>query len=196
MPGNGSSSPDDPMTWLSWFELLSYIVTIIGMPLAIGVFIYEQRKERQNDEEEVYQRLSDEYADFLKLTLRHIDLHIFRQQSGPAAPLSEEQEERKYVIFGLLVALFERAYLLVYEERMSKHTRRLWQSWDDYMREWCRREDFRSVLPFHLEGEDPEFRAYIEKIADEERATVRTPSSQWRKAKSAPLSPIEPQHRP
>ena len=191
MHGNGSG-PDDPMSWLDWFELLSYVVTIIGLPMAIAVFIYEQRKERQTDEEEVYQRLSDEYAEFLKLILQHTDLHIFRQQNGPALPLSDEQEERKYVIFGLLVALFERAYLLVYEEHMSKHTRRLWQSWDDYMREWCRREDFRSNLPYHLEGEDPDFRSYIEKIAAAERNAVRTPSSQWRKAKSARLSPIDP----
>jgi hypothetical protein len=191
MHGNGSA-PDDPMSWLDWFELFSYVVTIIGLPLAIAVFIYEQRKERQTDEEEVYQRLSDEYAEFLKLILQHTDLHIFRQHDGPALPLSDEQEERKYVIFGLLVALFERAYLLVYEERMNKHTRRLWQSWDDYMREWCRREDFRSTLPYHLEGEDPDFRSYIEKIAADERSAVRTPSSQWRKAKSSRLAPIDP----
>jgi cbb3-type cytochrome oxidase subunit 3 len=54
------------MTWLEWFELLSYVVTIFGFPLAILIFLYEQRKERQNDEEALYQRLSDEYTNFLK----------------------------------------------------------------------------------------------------------------------------------
>ena len=29
-------------TW----EVLSYAVTVVGLPLAIGVFLYEQRKER------------------------------------------------------------------------------------------------------------------------------------------------------
>ena len=48
-------------TW----EILSYVVTVIGLPLAIAVFIYEQRRERQNEEEEIFQRLSDEYREFL-----------------------------------------------------------------------------------------------------------------------------------
>jgi hypothetical protein len=38
------------------------------------------------------------------------------------------------------------------------------------MREWCRREDFRNMLPQLLPGEDPEFAAYIVRIADEEAA--------------------------
>ena len=42
-------------TW----ELLSFVVTVIGLPLAIVVFAFEQRKERDNEEEEVYQLLSD-----------------------------------------------------------------------------------------------------------------------------------------
>jgi len=55
------------------------------------------------------------------------------------------------------VSLFERAYLLVFEERMDKQTTRLWQSWEDYMREWCRRPDFREALPDLLSGEDEGF---------------------------------------
>ena len=48
---------------------------------------------------------------------------------------------------------------------MKKQTRRLWSSWEDYMREWCGRSDFRRALPDLLEGEDPDFRAHIEAIA-------------------------------
>ena len=40
---------------------------------------------------------------------------------------------------------------------MNKQTKRLWQSWEDYMREWCQREDFRAALPELLRGEDEEF---------------------------------------
>ncbi len=166
------------MTAMEIRELLSYMVTVIGLPMAIIVFIYEQRKERQGEEEEVFQRLSDEYTDFLKLVLEHADLHLFRQ--GPdMAPLNDEQLERKYLIFGLLVALFERAYLLVYEPHMNRQTRRMWLTWDDYMREWCRREDFRTMMIPHLDGEDPEFKAYILRLAEEEKAkgiSRRTPA--------------------
>jgi len=39
------------------WELLSYIVTVIALPLAIFVFLYERRKEHANEEDEVYQLL-------------------------------------------------------------------------------------------------------------------------------------------
>src|SRR5690606_32897722 len=141
---------------LEWMELLSYVVTIIGLPGAIYVFIHEQRKERSNEEEEIHQRLSDDYTDFLRLVLDHADLQLLRRE-GRQIPLSEEQQERRDALFGILISLFERAYLLVYEERMPRQTQRLWQSWEDYMREWCRREDFRAALPELLRGEDEAF---------------------------------------
>jgi hypothetical protein len=50
---------------------------------------------------------------------------------------------------------------------MDRQTRRLWQSWEDYMREWCKREDFRALLPSLLEGEDDEFQQHITRIAGE-----------------------------
>jgi hypothetical protein len=155
------------LTFFEWTELLSYVVTIIGLPMAILVFVFEQRKERRGEDEEIYQRLSDEYVSFQKLVLDNADLRLLRQ-GGHEVPLSEEQQERKLAIFNILVSLFERAYILVYEEQMDRQTRRLWLSWEDYMREWCRRKDFRDALPELLGGEDEEFAAHIRRIADEE----------------------------
>jgi len=154
------------MAWLELFELLSYVVTIIGFPLGIAIFLYEQRKERRNEEAEIYQRLSDEYANFLKLVLENADLQLLRKH-GNEQSLTDEQKERKLIIFGILVSIFERAYILVYEEKMNKQTQRLWLSWEDYMREWCRREDFRAVLEKLLEGEDDDFQKHIRNIAQQ-----------------------------
>jgi hypothetical protein len=151
-------------TW----EIASYVVTVIGLPLAILVFIYEQRRERDNEEEEIFQRLSDEYREFLKLVLDNADLQLLRREGAPPV-LTAEQKERRQAIFGILISLFERAYLLVYEEKMDKQARRLWQSWEDYMREWVRRADFRDALPDLLQGEDPDFTAHITRLAESER---------------------------
>lgn len=155
------------MTTLEWLEAFSYAVTIIGLPLAIAVFLREQRKERQNDDEEVYLQLSDDYAKFLRLVLEHADLRLMTQ-IRPDQPFTPEQIERRNVLFELLIAIFERAYILVYEDRMSRQAARLWQTWVDYMREWCARPDFRELLPHLLQGEDPEFQSYIQAIAQEE----------------------------
>ena len=151
------------MDVLEIWELLSYVVTVVGLPMAISVFIFEQRKERDNEEEEVYQLLSDNYQEFLKISLEHPDLRLFASEETPA--LSAEQRERMFIIFSMLISLFERAYLLLYEANMKEKQLRRWRSWEDYMGEWCSRADFRSSLPALLRGEDPEFAAYIQKLA-------------------------------
>jgi len=155
------------MTALETWELLSYVVTVIGLPLAIAVFIFEQRKERDNEEEEVYQLLSDNYQEFLKIALENPDLRLFANEETPA--LSPEQRERMFIIFSMLISLFERAYLLLYEDDMTEKQLRRWRSWEDYMGEWYNRVDFRSLLPILLRGEDPEFSDYIQKLATSEQ---------------------------
>lgn len=53
---------------------------------------------------------------------------------------------------------------------MDRDARRRWLSWEDDMREWCRRADFRALLPALLEGEDDAFSTRIRAIAREEEA--------------------------
>ena len=166
-----------PSTPLEWVEFSFYFVETFALPFGIIVFAIERRKQRQMDEEELYQRLSDAYLNFLKLVLDNSDLQLLRKQSGPAAELSAEQMERKHVLFGILVSLFEEAYILVYEEKMNRQTRRLWSSWEDYMTEWCRRADFRAALPELLQGEDPDFSAAIGKIAKAYEPKVEKPGA-------------------
>ncbi len=158
------------MTTTEWFELASYVVTVVGLPFAIGIFFYEQRKERENEEEEQYQHLSDAYNDFLKIVLDHADLQLRTHE--PLPDPAPEQRERMLVIFDMLISLFERAYLVAYKDSMDTTERRRWNSWDDYMREWCRRDDFFNALPLLLRGEDPEFQSYIKRVAQEERGST------------------------
>ncbi len=153
-----------------FWELASYVVTVLGLPLAIAIFLWQERKERANEEEEGYQLLSDAYNDFLKVVLAHPDLHL--RTNEPLPNPTPEQNERMLVIFDMLISLFERAYLVAYKEDMTQDERRRWNSWDDYMREWCRRDDFYNALPLLLRGEDPDFQAYLRQVATEERGGV------------------------
>jgi len=154
---------------LETWELLSYVVTVVGLPLAIAVFLFEQRKERENEEEEVYQLLSDNYQDFLKIALENPDLRLFSEEVQLS--LNDEQKERQLIIFAMLVSLFERAYLLLYEDAMSPKQARRWNSWEDYIREWHQKPHFRSCLPQLLRGEDPGFVRYVEQLSASRRDT-------------------------
>lgn len=142
------------------------MVTVVGLPFGIGVFIWEQRRERQNEDEEIYQRLSDEYAEFSKLLLENADLRLTTQHPDKVQ-LNDEQRERKAILFDMLVSLFERAFILVYEEDMSDQSKRLWASWEDYIRFWCNREDFRRALPNLLKDEDPDFVAHMNRVTEQ-----------------------------
>ena len=48
---------------------------------------------------------------------------------------------------------------------MDKQTARMWASWEDYIRYWLGKPDYRAMLPELLDGEDPDFVAYVRKLA-------------------------------
>ncbi|ODT69579.1 MAG: hypothetical protein ABS75_15950 [Pelagibacterium sp. SCN 63-23] len=145
------------------WETASYVVTVIGLPTAIVFYAMDRWKQREQEDEETYIHLSDEYVKFLKLALENADLRLLDPQATPG--LDAEQRMRKSALLGILISLFERAYILSYTEKMSGADLRRWRSWEDWMAEWCRREDFRSAMDVHLPGEDPEFIAYLRQLA-------------------------------
>ncbi len=155
------------MTLRETLEIASYLVTVIALPFAVWVFFVEQRKERENEEEEAYQHLADAYNGFLQTVLANADLQLRTNTALPNP--TPEQNERMLVIFDMLISLFERAYLVAYKPQMTPAEQRRWNSWDDYMREWVRREDFANALPVLLRGEDPQFQSYLKRVAEEER---------------------------
>jgi len=152
----------------SAWEVASYVVTVVGLPLAIFLFIFEQRKERATEEDEVYQLLSNAYNDFLKVVMENPDLRL--RSETATLDLTPEQQERMLLILDMLISLLERAYLTAHGEDMTPRQRRRWNSWEDFMREWARRDDFYYRLPRLLKGEDPQFAAYLQRIADDERS--------------------------
>jgi hypothetical protein len=155
------------MKTIEFWQLLGNIVTVFGLPLAIWVFAYQRRRDRESAEEAVFVSLSDAYLDFLRLVIANPDLQL---RSSPALQNpSAEQTERMLLIFDILIALFERAYILTYQPGMSAEQLRRWHSWEDYMREWCQREDFCAAMPELLQGEDSAFADYIRGILAEAR---------------------------
>ena len=155
------------MTWVEWFAALGNVVTVVGLPFAIGVFILEKRRERNAEADALNQRLNDDYSRFLTLVLDNADLKLF-QEYDENETLSAEQRERKRVLFAMLISVFEQSYITLYEREMGRQATRRWLSWEDDMRDWCRRPDFRDALPRLLEGEDDDFSAHILAMAEHE----------------------------
>ena len=157
---------------LRLWEFGAHMVTVFGLPMALYVIWREARAERDNErkeieqrEEETYLRLSEQYTEFVESVLRYPELGL-HPRLPPPADLDPGQQARKLLFFEMLIALFERAYILLHEDAFDVQGARRWQSWADYMTQWSARRDFREALPDLLIGEDPEFSDYIRGLCE------------------------------
>lgn len=151
---------------LQFWEFLSYLVTVLGLPVAILAVWREMRAERANEameleqrEDEIYVQLSQQYSAFLEAVLAHPELDVLEE--GSSERLTPEQKRRQAIYYEMLMALFERAYILLYEEAPTAAGGRRWGSWADFLAYWLRRPDFARYVENNLQGEDPAFVAYV-----------------------------------
>jgi hypothetical protein len=146
-----------PVSFLETMEMLSYIATVIGIPLAIFVFMFEEKKERQAEQEEIYEKLMDHYARIQERLFEYPELD---QHDRPLA--DAEDARRQLILYEMLTSLFERAFILLHGETDPVY-RRMWNSWEDYISYWTRHPNFRTALPHLMKGEDADFVAYFAK---------------------------------
>jgi hypothetical protein len=140
---------------LTVMEFLSYLATVVGIPLAIATFIVQERKERQAEQEEIYDKLMEHYSKIQEKLFEYPEL------DQHDTPLSDpETARRQLILYDMLVSLFERAFILL-ESETDPGYRRMWNSWVDYIEIWCRRPNFRNALPALMLREDPAFVAFM-----------------------------------
>ncbi len=63
-------------------------------------------------------------------------------------------------------------YLTAWGPRMNADQRRRWNVWEDFMREWIRRDDFHLRIEALLVGEDPDFQDYFRRLVLQERGSM------------------------
>lgn len=148
------------------WEFLSYLVTVLGLPVAIVTIWRELRAERINEakeieqrEDEIYVALSQQYSSLLEAALAHPELDMTGETQS--ADLTPEQRRRQSIYYEMLMALFERAFILLYEDAPSGQGGRRWGSWADFFSYWLKRPDFARYVETHLEGEDPAFVDFV-----------------------------------
>lgn len=146
-------------TFLETFEFLSYVATVVGIPLALLTFVYQEKKERQNEQEEIYDKLMGHYAEIQEKLFEYPELDMHGEQS-----IDPETQRRQYILYEMLVSLFERSFILLENERAPEY-QRMWNSWVDYIETWLRKPNFVAALPQLMKGEDPDFVAYISKLS-------------------------------
>lgn len=151
---------------LRLWEFLSYLVTVLGLPVAVLTILRELRAERANEakeleqrEDEIYVQLSQQYSSILEAALAHPELDVL--EASTSEKLSPDQRRRQAIYYEMLMALFERAFILLYEDAPSGQGGRRWGSWADFFSYWLKRPDFARYVEHNLQGEDPAFVAFV-----------------------------------
>lgn len=146
-------------TLLEFMELLSYVATVVGIPLALSTFIFQEKKERKNEQEEIYDTLMGHYAGIQEKLFEYPELDT---HNSPSA--DPETQRRQYILYEMLISLFERSFILLEDEKDPAY-QRMWNSWVDYIETWLAKPNFCKALPQLMKGEDPDFVAYVAKLS-------------------------------
>ncbi len=126
------------------WEFLSYLVTALGLPVAVVSIWRELRAERVNEakeleqrEDEIYVQLSQQYSALLETVLAHPELDVVEEALRET--LTPEQRRRQAIYYEMLMALFERAFILLHEDSPTGQGGRRWGSWADFFSYWLKR---------------------------------------------------------
>ncbi len=137
------------------------IASIAGIPVAIAVFVFNKSRERFDRRYGSYNNLDEKYLDYLKLCLQNPSLDVF--DVPLSSHRSRPQDKRKELqMFSMLIAIFERAYLMhrnVIERLVTQRSQ--WKGWKSYMEDWTSRRNFRLAWK-RLSGQfDKRFESFI-----------------------------------
>jgi hypothetical protein len=142
------------LEWLEWWEMLSYVVTVLGLPAAIFLYFRDNERERLAEQQEIDGQLKEEYNDILDNLIEHPEL------DHHDAPLKGEQALQQARIYQKLIGCFETSFIRLYD-RPERELQRMWYSWQDIIDEWLRQPNFAQELPKLLVGEDENFAIYM-----------------------------------
>lgn len=125
-------------------EIGANVATILGIPIAIILFMRDRNKERADKSLEAYDRLDERYIDYVKLCLEHPDLDVFEvslnQKTNDSSGETEGSAKRREImLFTILISIFERAYVTYMAENSKNQAISEWQA---YIRYWCAKENF------------------------------------------------------
>ncbi len=148
------------ISWTDTLEVLSYAVTIVGLPGAVFIFLLEQAKERLAEQQEIDGQLKEQYNHILDILIDHPELDSHQES------LKGDQAKQQERIYQQLVSCFETAFIRLYG-RNNKNMQRMWNSWQDGIDEWLRQPNFSKSLPRLLIGEDENYAQYMTERARE-----------------------------
>lgn len=141
-------------------EILSLSAVVLGVPAGLGQYYLSVRKEQQDREYGTYDALDNKFHEYQRLCFDNPDLDIHDVPLASAGPASAERQRREDIAFTILFAIFERAYLM-YADQSTELKEKQWAGWDEYIRSFCQRENFRRAWRVSGSTFDADFEQYM-----------------------------------
>jgi hypothetical protein len=151
----------DFQTVKDWIELISSCVVLFGVPLGLYQYYKTKRKEQIDREYGTYNALDEKFLEYQTCCLDHPQLDVFDVPDASPAQLTSEQKKQELIIFTMLFAIFERAYLM-YFDQATEIKERQWTGWNEYIRSFGRRANFKSAWQASGATFDKEFEKYMQ----------------------------------
>lgn len=148
------------------FELIAYIVTIFGFPIAIYIFYLERERERAEIKAQALMQSSDRYVEFLTLSLNYPRLDIFSVPTVNKYELTAEEVRIESSLISMLIDMFERAYLMYHIEQKCIHQSQ-WNGWVGTIQSYCSRGNFKREWEIVGNQFDENFYSFMEKLINE-----------------------------
>jgi len=146
---------------------LSDVAAILGIPIAIILFVNEKRKERRDREYGTYHALDEKWTDFLKLCMQYPEFDLYDLPLGKKVKLTSEQKIRQYAMFEILLSLLERAFLM-YRDQSSRIKKTQWKGWNEYMHDYAGRATFRRLWKLRGKEYEDDFMKHMNTIIESE----------------------------
>lgn len=148
-------------TLSQYLEISTFIITILGVPFAIYMYIDEQKSQRSEREYGTYDALDDKYIELQQLCLQYPKLDIFDTEFVNPNKLTEEEQKQEEAIMLIRISIFERAFLM-YQRESAKAKQDQWEGWEIDIIEWLDRKNFKDIWEVHKQYYDKSFAGYFD----------------------------------
>jgi hypothetical protein len=129
-------------TMNDFLQIIAHLVTLVGLPLAIWLYLQEKRRAGHARAYGAWHSLDDQYHHFLELCLARPELDVFEPPLPDAGEVTPAQIRQERIMFRMLLGLFQRAYVMFHDPTTDVEERQ-WSEWVARMREYAARENFR-----------------------------------------------------
>jgi hypothetical protein len=95
------------------------------------------------------------------LCFQYPHLNIFDVADQTPSTLDSQQIKQELIAFTILFSILERAYLM-YHDQSTEMKRKQWSGWEEYISDYCMRENFRSAWGVNGKNFDLDYQSYME----------------------------------